>query len=66
MKVPARDMRAWMVKDPYWTPGYVPRAEEKTPARMPLEALGNLLDAAAFGGDSAFVGVCFDLEQPDH
>jgi len=61
-----RDMRPWLVKDPHWTPGYVPQPEEKTPTRMPLEALGKLLDAAAFGGSSAFASICFDVDPLEH
>jgi hypothetical protein len=32
---------------------------------MPTEGLGMLLSAAAFGGSSAFVDICFDVDSPE-
>jgi len=58
-----RDMRPWLVKDPHWTPVYVPQPQEKMPARISLDALEHLLDAAAFGGSSAFADICFDVDS---
>ena len=62
MKTP--DLRPFVVQDPNWTPGYVPPPVEQAPcARMTLDGLKRLLDAAASSGDSAFVGLCFELEN---
>ena len=60
------DMRTWMVRDPQWTPGYAAPPEDRTPVRMPNEGLAVLLSAAAFGGCSAFVDICFDVDTPEH
>lgn len=62
----ARDMRPWMVKDPHWTPGYVEPPEQEMPVRIPSDGLCLLLSAAAFGGCSAFVDICFDVEPLEH
>jgi hypothetical protein len=51
------------VNDPTWTPGYVAPSGQAIPARVPLGGLERLLDSAAASGDSAFVGVCFDIEE---
>jgi len=57
----ARDMRPWLVKDPHWTPAYVAEPGEKTPARMSLDALKNLL--RSLGGNSAFAGIFGDVDS---
>jgi hypothetical protein len=59
-------MRPWLVKDPNWTPGYVPEADESMAAPMTRDALGRLLDSAAASGDSAFIGICFDINDHRH
>ena len=59
-----RDMRPWFVNDPTYTPGYVPHPEEDVAAPMKRDGFGQLLDSAALSGDSAFIGVCFDLTDP--
>jgi hypothetical protein len=55
-----------MVKDPHWTPGYVEPPEQEMPVRIPSDGLCLLLSAAAFGGCSAFVDICFDVEPLEH
>ena len=57
----AQDLRPWIVQDATWTRGYAPTAEE-LPVRMPLEGFERLLESAAVSGDSAYIGVCFDLD----
>jgi hypothetical protein len=54
-------MRPWLVKDPHWTPAYVAEPGEKTPTRRSLDALKNLLRAAASGASSAFAGIFGDV-----
>ena len=56
-----RDLRPWYVNDPVWTPGYVAQPEETLPREVPLEGFEQLLESAAFAGDSAFIGVCFEI-----
>ena len=59
----ARDLRPFVVQDPHWTPGYVTPADEPVvPTAVTLQGFEGLLNAAASTGDSAFIGVCFDLD----
>jgi len=56
-----RDMRHWLVRDNPWSPAYDERFPARPAVHVSPEALGQLLDSAAFAGDSAFLGICFDL-----
>jgi len=61
--VKARDLRPWFVNDATWTPGYVAPPNDAVPANVTREGLGRLLDSAAASGDSAFLDVCFDVDN---
>ena len=75
-----RDMRPFVLEDPYWNPGYarvkhqeptaqVPQATAQAPqatARVPRNGLEQILSSAAFAGDSAFIGICFDFDPLGH
>ena len=61
--VKARDLRPWFVNDRNFTPGYMPPPDEHAPARVTIEGMERLLDSAAVAGDSAYLGVCFELEN---
>jgi len=43
----------------------VRECQAKPAVRMPTEGLGVLLSAAAFGGCSAFMDICFDVESAE-
>ena len=57
----SNDLRPWIVNEENWTRGYVPAAEDEAARPVTREAFALLLDSAAVSGDSAFVGVCFDI-----
>jgi len=57
------DMRPFVIRDAYWNPGYVPVEQDEPAAPMPLASLEQLLDSAAFAGDSAYIGLCFDIGE---
>jgi hypothetical protein len=57
----AKDLRPWVVNDPTWTPGYVAPSGESIANDVPPGGFEQLLDSAAAAGDSAFIGVCFDI-----
>jgi len=60
----ANDMRAWLVMDPTWAAGSVPeRRDASAAAPVTRDGFGLLLDSAATGGDSAFIGICFDIDN---
>ena len=60
----SQDLRPFVVEDPYWNPGYAPAQPAADAAQVPREGFELLLDSAAISGDSAFIGVCFDLDWP--
>ena len=63
--VKAQDLRPFVIEDSYWNPGYAPaKLAEDAPALVPREGFELMLDSAAISGDSAFIGVCFDLDWP--
>jgi len=58
-----RDLRAWFVNDSNWTPGYVAQLSDEAPASVSREGIEKLLDACAVTGDSAYLDVCFDIDN---
>ena len=58
----AQNLRPWIVQDATWTRGYVAPPSEEVPVRVQLEGFERLLESAAVSGDSAFIGICFDLD----